>query len=126
MKQEIFGPLLPLIPCESIADAKLFVSRRDKPLALYLFSNDKRAVRDVLHTVSFGGGCINDTIMHIATPHMGFGGVGESGMGKYHGKDGFHTFSHSKSILTRGRMDIRLRYQPSSESSLKLLRKFMK
>lgn len=126
MEQEIFGPILPLIPCESISDAKAFIRKGEKPLALYIFSRDKKAVRNVLHTVSFGGGCVNDTVMHIATPHMGFGGVGASGMGKYHGKDGFYAFSHSKSILTRKDLDVKLRYQPWSESSFKMLRRFMK
>ncbi|MFR6344075.1 MAG: aldehyde dehydrogenase family protein, partial [Christensenellales bacterium] len=86
MKDEIFGPLLPILPFTDREQAVGFINARPKPLALYLFSTDKAFTDRVLSGVSFGGGCVNDTIIHLATSHMGFGGVGQSGMGSYHGK----------------------------------------
>ena len=86
---------------------------RAKPLTLYLFSEDRRRIREVTARCSFGGGCVNDTIIHLATSEMGFGGVGESGMGAYHGKTGFDAFSHTKSIVDKKTwMDLPMRYQP--------------
>lgn len=113
MKEEIFGPLLPVIPYDRLDEALDFVKSGEKPLALYLFTRDRKVERKVLRTVSFGGGCVNDTIVHLANPHMGFGGVGESGMGAYHGKKGFDTFSHEKSVLKKSnRLDLPFRYPP--------------
>ena len=89
------------------------LAERPKPLALYLFSEDRRRVREVTERCSYGGGCVNDTIIHLATSEMGFGGVGESGMGAYHGKAGFDAFSHTKSIVDKKTwMDLPMRYQP--------------
>lgn len=96
MQEEIFGPILPVITWKNIHEVVEFIQSRPKPLALYLFTNDKSAERYVLDFCSFGGGCINDTIIHVATSRMGFGGVGESGMGQYHGKLSFETFTQSK------------------------------
>lgn len=126
MQEEIFGPILPLLEYDSIGEAIAFVATRQKPLALYLFTQDKRVLEQVLAQVSFGGGCINDTLMHIATPHLPFGGVGESGMGSYHGRRSFTTFSHEKSVLKQtNKWDLSFRY-PSSSKGLAIVRRFMK
>lgn len=125
MQEEIFGPLLPVLAYENIQEAAAFVNNRPKPLALYLFTTLKRNESYIMKNTSFGGGCINDTIVHLATSHMGFGGVGESGMGSYHGKESFSTFSHSKSVLKKSNfLDITLRYPPYKKK-IKLLRKIL-
>lgn len=113
MGEEIFGPVLPILTFTQ-ADAVYDLLRaQPKPLALYLFSSDRKTIDLVTKTIPFGGGCINDTIIHLATEHMGFGGVGESGMGAYHGKVGFETFSHRKSIVDKKTwLDLPMRYQP--------------
>lgn len=130
MQEEIFGPILPLLEVESLADAIAFVRGKPKPLALYLFTKDRAAEKRVLDQLSFGGGCINDTILHLATPYMGFGGVGNSGMGQYHGRKSIDTFTHSRSILKRPGSpafpDIRARYHPYSEEALRFLRHFLR
>ena len=98
-----------------------------KPLALYLFTSDQAAERRVLDTCSFGGGCINDTIIHLATTHMPFGGVGSSGMGSYHGKKSFDTFTHTRSIVKKSTwLDLPMRYHPYSEKKLGIIKRFMK
>ncbi len=113
MQEEIFGPVLPILSYRTLAEAERFIQSREKPLALYLFTNDAKIEKRFLRYVSFGGGCVNDTIMHLATPHMGFGGVGASGMGSYHGRRSFETFSHEKSILKKStKLDLPMRYQP--------------
>ena len=127
MQQEIFGPLLPVLPYDNIEDALSFIKSREHPLALYLFSADKALQRRVLQSVPFGGGCINDTIIHLATSRMGFGGVGSSGMGSYHGKKSFDTFSHQKSIVKKSTLiDLPIRYAPYSPLKDKLLRIFLR
>ena len=127
MSEEIFGPILPVISFKKLEDAIREINARPKPLALYLFTAKKEVEREVLGACSFGGGCINDTVIHIATPHMGFGGVGESGMGAYHGKQSFDTFSHTRSIVKKGFfLDLPMRYRPYSEKKDKLIRKFLK
>ena len=128
MQEEIFGPILPVIEFDGSVDKILdIIRRRPKPLALYLFSNDKDLQKRVLSCVPFGGGCINDTIIHLATPYMGFGGVGESGMGSYHGKKSFDTFTHYKSIVKKSNLlDLPMRYHPYSDKKLKIIKKFMK
>lgn len=127
MQQEIFGPLLPVLPYDDIEDALSFIKNREHPLALYLFSSDKALQRRVLQSVPFGGGCINDTIIHLATSRMGFGGVGSSGMGSYHGKKSFDTFSHQKSIVKKSTLiDLPIRYAPYSPLKDKLLRIFLR
>jgi aldehyde dehydrogenase (NAD+) len=106
-----------------LEDAILQVSGRPKPLSLYLFSNDRLVQRRIIKELSFGGGCINDTVVHYVNPNLPFGGVGESGMGCYHGRAGFESFSHRKSILKNSaKIDIRLRYPPY-KGKLGLLRK---
>lgn len=125
MQEEIFGPLLPVISFESLEEAASFVNARPKPLALYLFTTSRKNESYIMKHTSFGGGCINDTIVHLATTHMGFGGVGESGMGSYHGKLSFSTFSHSKSVLRKSNLlDIPLRYPPYKKK-INLLRKIL-
>jgi aldehyde dehydrogenase (NAD+) len=99
MQEEIFGPVLPVINLTNIDEAISQIRQHPKPLALYMFSNNKALIKKVLQQVSFGGGCINDTIMHIANPNLPFGGVNNSGLGSYHGEDGFRAFSHYKSVL---------------------------
>src|SRR5699024_8289179 len=94
MQEEIFGPILPILTYRDLEAAYTQLLSRPKPLALYLFSRNKKRIRQATRLLDFGGGCINDTIIHLATSHLPFGGVGESGMGSYHGKAGFAAFSH--------------------------------
>lgn len=127
MQQEIFGPLLPIFTYDRLEDALEWIAARPKPLALYLFSSDKKVQRQVLGQMSFGGGCINDTLLHVASHKMGFGGVGASGMGQYHGKQSFVLFSHYKSVLHQStRVDLPVRYPPYSSGKLAMLRRLMK
>ena len=127
MGEEIFGPIMPILTFESFDDIFPMLEGRDKPLALYLFSEDKAHIKAVTERCRYGGGCINDTIIHLATSEMGFGGVGESGMGAYHGKIGFDTFSHKKSIVDKKTwMDLPMRYQPYKKVNEALLHMFLK
>ena len=127
MQEEIFGPLLPVVSYQNISDAISFVASRPTPLALYLFSTDKRVCRELVRSLRYGGGCINDVVCHIASAKMPFGGVGESGIGAYHGKYGFVTFSHYKSVLERGARggDMYFRYAPYKEERLSFIRKIL-
>ena len=125
MQEEIFGPVLPVLTFDHIQEALDLVNARPRPLALYLFSQDKGVQELFLRRVPFGGGCINDTIIHLATSRMPFGGVGSSGMGSYHGKASFDTFSHRKSIVRKSSwVDLPVRYAPYSPLKDKLLRLF--
>ena len=127
MSEEIFGPILPIIEYENLADAIEYIRKNPKPLALYLFTKNKSVEKEVLDCCSFGGGCINDTIIHLATSEMGFGGVGESGMGAYHGKKSFDTFTHYRSIVKKSYFpDLKMRYRPYSDKKDKTIRKFLK
>ncbi len=127
MQEEIFGPVFPILTVESMKEAERFVREREKPLALYLFTQDKALMQRFLTHVSFGGGCINDTIIHLASSHMGFGGVGQSGMGSYHGRKSFETFSHEKSIVRKHTwMDLPVRYTPYGKLQEGLLRMFLR
>ena len=127
MQEEIFGPVLPVLTFDRVEEALDFVNTRPHPLALYLFSQDKQVQELFLRRASFGGGCINDTIIHLATSHMGFGGVGNSGMGSYHGRQSFDTFSHRKSIVQKSTLvDLPVRYAPYTPSKSKLLRLFLR
>ena len=113
MTEEIFGPLLPIMPYDNIHEALGYILSRPRPLALYLFSRNRKLQRRVVETIPFGGGCINDTISHITTPYLPFGGTGDSGMGAYHGRYGYETFTHAKSILSKPfRPDLPVRYPP--------------
>jgi aldehyde dehydrogenase (NAD+) len=124
MQDEIFGPLLPIHTYDSLAEAINFIKKRSKPLALYFFSQNKENEKKVLETISFGGGCINDTVIHLANSELPFGGVGSSGMGAYHGKRSFDTFSHQKAVFKQTTMvDVPVRYPPykGKEKLLKFL-----
>ncbi|KGG80501.1 aldehyde dehydrogenase [Caloranaerobacter azorensis H53214] len=126
MQEEIFGPILPILMFEKLDEVIKIVNIHPKPLALYYFSNNKEKQGRVIREISFGGGCINDTIVHLATPYLPFGGVGNSGMGNYHGKASFDTFSHKKSVLKKSNLiDISLRYPPY-KNKINLLKKILK
>ncbi len=128
MGQEIFGPILPVLTYTQFEDIFPLLQNRPKPLALYLFSQDKGHIRSVTEKLSYGGGCINDVVIHLATSQMGFGGVGESGMGAYHGETGFRAFSHQKSIVDKKTwLDLPMRYQPYDRKVFeKLLHLFLR
>ena len=127
MGEEIFGPLLPILTFDTLDEALDTVESHPHPLALYFFSEDKAAQKKVLDTCRFGGGCINDTIIHLATSDMPFGGVGESGMGSYHGRVGFETSSHYRSIVDKKTwMDLPIRYQKYTGLKEKMMRMFLK
>lgn len=127
MQEEIFGPIMPILTFDDFDKIVDHLKDKDKPLALYLFSHNKKHINRVTRELSYGGGCINDVIIHLATSEMGFGGVGESGMGSYHGKDGFDAFSHYKSIVDKKTfIDLPMRYQPYNKFFEKLLRIFLK
>ena len=128
MQEEIFGPIMPILTYENLDQVIADLQKKQKPLALYFFSQNKKNIKAVTEKVSYGGGCINDTIIHLATSEMGFGGVGESGMGSYHGKTGFDAFSHTKSIVDKKTwMDLPMRYQPYDRKiNGKLLKMFLK
>lgn len=127
MQEEIFGPVLPVLEFTKIEEAEQFVKERPKPLALYLFTQDKSVEKRITEGLSYGGGCVNDTIIHLATSYMGFGGVGESGMGNYHGKESFETFSHRKSMIKKYNwFDNPVRYVPYKKTKERILRMFLK
>lgn len=127
MQEEIFGPILPIIGYNNLDYIINYININPKPLALYLFTNNKKIEKRILKEVSYGGGCINDTIIHLANKRLGFGGVGNSGIGEYHGKFSFDTFSHYKSIIKKSNyIDLPVRYHPYSKMKEKLIRIFMK
>ena len=127
MQEEIFGPLLPILTYTDIDEAIARINSMSHPLALYIFTGDKSIVGKVTESCGFGGGCINDTIIHLATSEMSFGGFGESGMGGYHGKRGFDTFSHEKSIVDKKTwIDLPMRYQPYRKLNEKLIHLFLR
>lgn len=123
MRDELFGPILPILSFNHIDDVITQINQRQKPLALYYFTTSKNNEDNVLRHITFGGGCINDTIVHLANSNLSFGGVGESGMGSYHGKESFYTFSHTKSVLKKSLLfDLNVRYAPY-KNKIKLLKK---
>ena len=127
MQEEIFGPLLPILTYNDFREVVPLLSQKEKPLALYIFSENQGHIREVTERLSFGGGCVNDVVIHLATAEMGFGGVGESGMGSYHGKAGFDAFSHTKSIVDKKTwMDLPMRYQPYRQMFSRLLHIFLR
>lgn len=127
MQEEIFGPILPVLTYETDSELFTVIERNPTPLALYLFTTDKRMQKQALSRIRFGGGCVNDTIMHIASTSIPFGGVGGSGIGSYHGQKSFQTFSHYKSILKKSNaLDLPVRYTPYTKGKDKLIRFFMK
>ena len=126
MQQEIFGPILPVMTFDNLYEVVEVIEDRPHPLALYMFSSNKKSINNVTQLCRYGGGCINDVVVHLATPEMPFGGVGASGMGSYHGKFGFDTFSHKKSILDKKTwFDLPIRYQPYNKFCDKLLKIFL-
>jgi aldehyde dehydrogenase (NAD+) len=126
MKEEIFGPILPIRKVKSIDEAVEFVNERDKPLALYLFTGSRDVEEDVLRRTSSGGACVNGTLLHIMDPRMPFGGVGPSGTGSYHGRHTFETFSHRKSVLSRGtRFDPKIMYPPYGKTITRIVKRFL-
>ena len=126
MQEEIFGPILPVLEFDTLQEAEDVIKCHPAPLALYLFTKKKSVKNRITSEISFGGGCINDTIIHLASPYLGFGGVGESGMGAYHGKCGFDTFTHYKSLVEQtNRIDLPFRYAPYTGKKLKFIKRFM-
>ncbi|MCC8045551.1 MAG: aldehyde dehydrogenase [Clostridiales bacterium] len=127
MQEEIFGPVLPILTYQSLDQAVAKINSMEHPLALYFFTRSRGAARMVMSKCRFGGGCVNDTVIHLATSEMGFGGFGESGMGSYHGKKGFDTFSHSKSIVDKKLwLDLPMRYQPYKKLYDKMIHMFLR
>ncbi len=127
MQEEIFGPILPVLTYKTREDLIRFVESRPLPLACYVFTEDRTWKRKAMRILRFGGGCINDTVIHLASSNLPFGGVGESGMGAYHGKDGFDTFTHYKSVVDKKTwMDLPMRFQPYTDKKDKMIRTFLK
>ncbi|MCT4543433.1 MAG: aldehyde dehydrogenase [Vallitalea sp.] len=127
MQEEIFGPLIPVLEFDNTKEVITLLNSKPKPLALYYYSTNKQNIQEVLKKVSYGGGCVNDTLVHLANINMPFGGVGNSGMGGYHGIDSFRTFSHFKSVLTKAMwIDIDVRYPPYTKKKLNLIKKLVK
>jgi aldehyde dehydrogenase (NAD+) len=126
MQEEIFGPILPILNFETEADLQRIISKYDKPLSLYVFSEDTQFAKKIILKFSFGGGCINDTVVHFANKRLPFGGVGHSGIGAYHGRFAFDTFSHHKPIVKKGNwLDLPFRYAPY-KGKINLIKKVMK
>ena len=127
MLEEIFGPVLPVLEFGGVREAEDFILDRPRPLALYLFSQDRAVQRRFVAQVPFGGGCINDTVVHLANPRLPFGGVGASGMGRYHGRYSFDAFSHLKGVVRAStRLDLPVRYPPYTWEQDRLIRRFLK
>ena len=125
-REEIFGPILPVITVDSVDEAVALVNRRPKPLALYVFAEDRNAADAVLNATSSGGACVNHVVLHITPPDLPFGGVGEAGIGRYHGQSGFDTFSNLKSVMRKPtKPDPSILYPPYTGLKEKLIRKFL-
>ncbi len=124
MSDEIFGPIMPILPFDDLEEALKKVHSMEKPLAFYYFSKDKKKAKRVMALSPFGGGCVNEVIMHLTNDDLPFGGVGRSGMGAYHGEASFRTFSHQKSVLVKGKMEIPVKYPPYSEKKTNFFKKF--
>jgi aldehyde dehydrogenase (NAD+) len=126
MQEEIFGPILPIIEFDNLDLAIKMVKDRPKPLSLYVFSSHKKNANKIFHEISFGGGAVNDAVVQLANSNLPFGGVGNSGMGNYHGKSGFDTFSHFKSIYNHSNLiEPPIKYPPYSDWKRRLLSKIM-
>ncbi len=127
MQEEIFGPILPVLTYSTNEQLYEIISKHPTPLALYLFTTKKSAEKEILSRVSFGGGCVNDVVIHLACTALPFGGVGNSGIGSYHGRKSFETFSHNKSVLKKSNLiDMPIRYTPYTKFKNKLVHFFMK
>jgi aldehyde dehydrogenase (NAD+) len=122
MQEEIFGPILPIVPVASVDEATAFVRAGDHPLALYAFTDDGDEASAIIDATSSGGVCVNGTLYHITNPHLPFGGVGASGMGAYHGRFGFDTFSHERPVHHRGKVEAPILYPPYTKVKERLLR----
>jgi len=126
MQNEIFGPILPIISYQTEDDLDIIISKYEKPLSLYIFSENKSFAKRIVQNYSFGGGCINDTLIHFTNKRLPFGGVGHSGIGAYHGKFSFAVFSHHKSVVKKGNwLDLPTRYAPYN-GKLKVLKNLLK
>ena len=127
MQEEIFGPILPVIGCDNLDEAIDFINKRPKPLALYIFSENKKAINKTILSTSSGGVCVNDVVSHIINPELPFGGIGQSGMGAYHGKESFLTFSHKRSVLKKSTaFNPSLIFPPFNDFKLKAVKKVFK
>lgn len=127
MEEEIFGPILPIISYDDLDEVVIKVKTLPKPLSCYVFTKSKSTKNKILNEISFGGGCVNEAVMHLSNPNFGFGGVGDSGMGAYHGEDGFKAFSHYKSILDKPTwIEPNLKYYPQTTLKLKLIKLFFR
>ena len=127
MQEEIFGPILPILTYRTNEELISIIRKHPNPLAFYIFSTKKKNIDWITAHVQFGGGCVNDTIIHLATNELPFGGVRQSGIGSYHGKKTFETFSHYKSILSKANwIDMPIRYTPYTKKKRKLIQFFMK
>jgi aldehyde dehydrogenase (NAD+) len=127
MQEEIFGPILPIFTYNRIEEIDSIISHHPNPLSFYVFSEDNQFTEELTSRHSFGGGCINNTVMHLVDPQLPFGGIGYSGSGAYHGKWGFDAFSHKKSIVkTASWFDLKQKYPPYTSGSLKIIKWFLK
>lgn len=126
MKEEIFGPLMPILAFNDINELIEIFKSQEKPLAFYLFTTNNKEANRIMNLVSFGGGCINDTIMHLTNDTLPFGGVGRSGMGSYHGKKSFEAFTHEKSVLRKGKLELPLKYPPYSDGKKSFVKWFFR
>lgn len=127
MNEEIFGPISPIFTYKTVEDIQEYINRNPNPLSLYLFANNRKLENKITTEVSFGGGCINNTIMHLVDPNLPFGGIGNSGFGAYHGKAGFDAFSHKKSVIKTGNwFDLKQKYPPYDKRSLRIIKLFLK
>lgn len=121
MSEEIFGPVMPVLKFNDLENVLEIVKHKEKPLAFYYFTKNKKKAMRVMNEAFYGGGCINETIMHLTNENLPFGGVGRSGMGAYHGKKSFQTFSHEKSVLVKNKAELQVKYPPNSTKAFKLL-----
>ena len=127
MQEEIFGPILPVLPYNDLDEAIVQIKKLPKPLSCYVFAKNKKIKEKVIREISFGGGAINDAVMHISEPRLPFGGVGDSGIGNYHGQYGFDAFSHQKSILQKSFLiELNLKYAPYSNQKLKWIKRLLR
>jgi aldehyde dehydrogenase (NAD+) len=126
MAEEIFGPILPILTYKELAEVPGFITARDKPLALYVFANDRRAIDSIIDNTTAGGTCINNTVIHFANSNLPFGGVGPSGTGNYHGVYGFKAFSHERAVLEQGRIDMLKQVYPPYGSKVTRMLGWMK
>ena len=127
MQEEIFGPILPILSFKTIDEVIQVLKTKEKPLALYLFSENKQSQQRVWQSLSFGNGAINDALMQVTTTHLPFGGVGQAGFGSYHGKFSFLTFSHQKSYINKStKIEVAVAYPPYNQAKLKIIKKLMK